>query len=96
MSDETWRDKDKPRPQYSAMNKGAFAKQPWISKRAPGVSAGLEALFLMIEKAQFNNPGFRYAQGHYGLNDDDLWECFTSWKEGKVHDLIKKKDDEKL
>lgn len=64
-------------------------EKPWVSKKAPGTPASIEALFLMIEVNKTESKAFKFGQKFTGLDDEILWECYQNWQDGKIHPRLK-------
>ena len=70
----------------------------WVSTQAAGTPANVEALFNRIKKGKTDGTGFRLARNSKHtkhLTDEQLWECYEAWCQGKLHPLLKKEDQEK-
>lgn len=65
----------------------------WVSTLCPGMPASIEALMIRIEQGTTEMPGFSAGLEYCGLNADEAWTIFESWKEGKVHPIIFEKKE---
>ena len=61
-----------------------------IRRQVYGYSAGLESLMQMIKEGKTQSSSFRYAMNYLGLSDDEAWQCYLAWSEGKLHPVAKK------
>lgn len=61
----------------------------WVSQKAPGTPPTAEALFELIDSNNTGSGAFRPARLCWKhLTDEELWECYEKWTEGKVHPLL--------
>lgn len=78
----------------STTDKGTIirkASKVWVSEQAPGTPAQFEAIFEMIFEKKSDTGAFRFARsvGRQGrMSDEDLWECYESWCQGKVNPKV--------
>lgn len=57
----------------------------WVSTQAPGTPANFEFLFLSIESGKTDTRAFKYGLGCTKMTEEQVWECYQAWKDGKVH-----------
>ena len=74
-------------------NEAVSIKQPeeklWVSTKAPGTPASVEALFNMIERNETESKAFKFGQRFVRLDEDTLWACYQDWQAGKIHPRLK-------
>ena len=59
--------------------------EPFISKRAPGTPACLEALFRMIEDGNTENGAFQWGMQYCGFKTDkELFDSYELWCKGEA------------
>ncbi len=65
----------------------------WVSKQAAGTPASVEALFNFIKQGKTSGVAFDSARRSLKhLTDDEVWQCYESWVQGKVNSLLTKKE----
>jgi len=68
--------------------------RPWISKRAVGTPASVEALFVLIEKGLTNSSVFRTGLRYLRATEEDVDRWFKLWLVGKVHPELEERKKE--
>jgi hypothetical protein len=68
----------------------------WTSSKAPGTPASVECLFLMIEEGRTETTGFKYGLQHTGFNEDELFEMYADWQQGKLNARLKDYKEKKF
>ena len=69
----------------TAKPKVSEAEKPWVSKRAPGTPASIEAMFILIENNQTESVAFKRHLSRLKVSEDEIMRWYESWFSGKVH-----------
>jgi hypothetical protein len=66
----------------------------WVSKQAPGTPANFESCFVMIKNGDTEHRGFKYTLKLLKLSEDEAWQAYLEWTEGRIHPVVQKRIDE--
>lgn len=64
----------------------------WVSARAPGTPASVEALFAMIEGNMTNSGAFAAGLNYCRITEDRLWLYYEAWTRGEVHPDLRRQN----
>lgn len=62
-------------------------EKSWVSERAPGIPAVLEAICEHFMQGTIDKPYVARMIRYSGYPLDDLWEIYCEWVEGRLHPL---------
>lgn len=76
--------------QYSS--KKPVKEERWVSTRAPGTPACVEALFDMYEQGKADKPSFQFGLNYTRLTEKEFFDAYEMFLEGKVMEKIARLD----
>lgn len=57
-------------------------------KSLPNMKTLAETLFMMIKKNNTTSPAFHKIKARLALTEEQLWEAYEQWTQGKVHPCV--------